>query len=114
MDLTKKHCVPCEGKVHPLGGPSLGEYLSRINEDWQLADDERRISREFQFKDFNEAINFVNKAADVAEEEGHHPDIHIYFNRVVMELWTHAVKGLTENDFILAGKIDGLVLSSKY
>ena len=65
-----------------------------------------RISREYKFKDFIGAVNFVERVADVAEMEGHHPDIHIFYNKVVLELYTHAINGLSENDFIVAAKVD--------
>lgn len=75
---------------------------------WAVSGDSKKISREFKFADFKEAMVFVNKIADIAESEGHHPDIHIFYNRVIIELWTHAVNGLSENDFILAAKINAI------
>ncbi len=74
---------------------------------WTLSDDVKQISKEYKFKDFLGAVNFVNKISEIAEEEGHHPDIHIFYNRVRLELSTHSIGGLSENDFILAAKIDG-------
>jgi 4a-hydroxytetrahydrobiopterin dehydratase len=80
---------------------------------WELlppsgdAADQNKLSRRFKFRDFREAIAFVNRVADLAEEEGHHPDIHIFGNRVRLDLTTHAIKGLSDNDFIMAAKIDG-------
>lgn len=109
-ELTKKHCVPCEGGVPPLSQEKIDEYLKQVPE-WELAEEEGKkgkhklIRRVFKFKDFKEAIAFVNKVADLAESEGHHPNIHIYYNRVRLELWTHAINGLFDNDFILAAKI---------
>ncbi|HEY4479304.1 MAG TPA: 4a-hydroxytetrahydrobiopterin dehydratase, partial [Candidatus Paceibacterota bacterium] len=73
---------------------------------WNLSEDGKKISKEFKFKDFIGAINFVERVADVAEMEDHHPDIHVYYNKVVLELWTHAIGGLSENDFIVAAKVD--------
>lgn len=78
---------------------------------WTLADDAKSISREFLFKDFKEAMAFLNKVANLAESEGHHPDIHCWWNKVKLELSTHAVKGLSNNDFILASKINLLIPS---
>lgn len=75
---------------------------------WMLAEDTKSISREFEFKDFKEAMAFINKVADLAESEGHHPDIHCWWNKVKLELSTHAVGGLSNNDFILASKINTL------
>lgn len=97
------HCIPCEGGIPPL---SKKEALALLHEltRWELAG--KKIEREFQFKDFKEAMRFVEKVAALAEKEGHHPDIHIHWNRVTLELWTHAIDGLSPNDFILAHKIN--------
>ena|SRR3990172_5998505 len=104
-DLRQKRCVPCEGGVPTLGKPEVEKLLGQVP-GWEL--DGKWIIKEFQFKNFIEAIKFVNRAAAVAEEEGHHPDIHIHYNRVRFDIWTHAINGLSENDFILAAKIDAL------
>ena len=77
-------------------------------EDWELSDNAGKILREFKFKDFVEAMEFVNKVAKLAEREGHHPNFDIRWNKVKLELWTHAIGGLSENDFILAAKINKL------
>lgn len=102
-DLIKKHCVPCESGEGKLEINKIKEYLPLVH-DWMLIGD--TIKRDFKFKDFKEAINFTNKVAEIAEEEGHHPDIYIFYNKVSLSLSTHAAKGLTENDFILAAKIN--------
>ncbi len=95
-DLLKKMCVACEGKgIKPFDKAQAEEYL-----------DAKKISKEYKFKDFIGAVNFVNKVAEIAESEGHHPDIHINYNKVLLELWTHAIGGLSENDFIVAAKVD--------
>ncbi len=104
-DLTEKRCVPCEGGVPPLGKSEMERLLAQIP-GWSLSD--KWISKEFQFKNFVEAMKLVNRVADLAEAEGHHPDIHIHYNRVRFDVWTHAIDGLSENDFILAAKIDAL------
>ena len=103
-DLTKKHCVPCEGGIAPFSPSQIKDYLKEVPE-WTVFDNSK-IKREFKFKDFKEAMNFISKVADLAEAEGHHPDIHIFYNKVSLELSTHAIGGLSENDFILAAKID--------
>ena len=103
-DLLKKKCVPCEGGMEPLKQEEIFELMEQL-EGWNVAEDLKIIFKEFKFKDFIGAINFVERVADVAEMEGHHPDIHIFYNKVVLELTTHAIKGLSENDFILAAKI---------
>ncbi len=103
-DLTKQHCVPCEGGTAPLEGKDLELLLKSVHE-WKLVNP-KKISKEFTFKNFVEAMKFINKVADIAESEGHHPDIYVYYNKVRFELTTHAIKGLSQNDFILAAKID--------
>jgi len=103
MELHKKKCVPCESGGTPMPDREVRDNLARLD-GWQL--DGKKIRREFVFKDFLEAMTFVNRIAGVAEQEGHHPDLHIHWNRVVVELWTHSIGGLSENDFILAAKID--------
>ena len=105
-DLLKKKCIPCEGRgIKPLDRADVQKYLDKL-QNWILDKDAKKISKEFKFKDFIGAINFVERVADVAEMEGHHPDIHINYNKVLLELSTHAIGGLSENDFILAAKID--------
>ena len=105
-DLLKKKCIPCEKKgIKPFTRAEAEDYLAQT-EGWVLSDDAIKISKEYKFQDFIGAINFVERVADVAEMEGHHPDIHIYYNKVVLELSTHSIGGLSENDFILAAKID--------
>lgn len=103
-DLYRKKCVPCQGGIPPLGPAEAREYLDGAP-GWTLSDDATRISRRFEFKDFREAMVFVNRVADLAEEEGHHPDIAIHWNVVDLVLYTHKIRGLHENDFILAAKI---------
>lgn len=103
-NLATRKCVPCEGGTPPLEGEKIQEYLKQI-EGWEVREN-KRIEKTFKFKTFREAIDFVNQVANLAEEEQHHPDIHIRYNRVTFELTTHAIKGLSENDFIMASKID--------
>ncbi len=105
MDLTGKRCVPCEGGVPRLEGTSLATYLGSV-QGWELRGD--RIRKHLRFADFREAMAFVNAMADLAEGEGHHPDFTVHWNTVDVELWTHTVGGLSENDFILAAKLDRL------
>lgn len=104
--LTKKHCVPCEGGVEPMTRTEFEPYLEQVA-DWRFIENDKKMERDFQFKDFPQAMKFVNKLADIAEEEGHHPDILIHgWNKVRITLWTHAIGGLSINDFILATKTD--------
>lgn len=103
--LYQKHCVPCEGNVPAFSKLENIEYIKQINE-WLLIEDQA-IEKILLFKDFKEAIRFINKVAEIAEEENHHPDILLFgWNKIKLSLSTHAVNGLTENDFILASKID--------
>ncbi len=105
-DLLKKKCVPCEKKgIKPFDKAEAQKYVDQAL-GWVLDQDARKISKEFKFQDFIGAINFVERVADIAEMEGHHPDIHIHYNKVLLELSTHAIGGLSENDFIVAAKID--------
>lgn len=105
-ELARKTCTPCRGGVPPLRGEALAS-LAREVQGWTLAD-EHDISKAFKFPDFREALEFVNRVGALAEEQGHHPDIFLAWGRVEVKLWTHAAKGLTENDFIMAAKIDEL------
>lgn len=102
--LTQKICRPGEGDVAPLDIDRIKKYMEELETSWEL-EDGKKIRRVFSFKNFKEAILFVNKMADLAEAEGHHPDITIHYNQVTIELWTHAIRGLSENDFIVAAKI---------
>ncbi len=106
-DLLKKKCVPCEGGAAPLSRMEAEDYLAQ-QPTWKLDGAGIRIFKEYKFKDFIGAINFVNNVAEVANEEDHHPDIKINYNKVLLELWTHAIGGLSENDFIVAAKVDAM------
>ena len=103
MDFTQKKCVPCEAGGDPLPDSEVQKSLASIP-NWEL--DGKMIHKEFKFQDFKDAMVFVNKVADLAESEGHHPDITIHWNKVRLDLWTHSMNGLSENDFIVASKID--------
>ncbi len=108
FNLRQKHCVPCEGGVEPFDEAKIQVYMPGLSLSWVVTDG-KKISHQFKFKNFPEAIAFVDTIVPVAEAEGHHPDIHVYYNKVTIELWTHAIGGLSENDFILAAKIESLV-----
>ena len=105
MDLTQKKCVPCEAGTPPLDEAKVNELLKEIPA-WTLKNN--HLYKKFKFKNFVEAINFVNLIAEIAEREGHHPDFCVHYSKVEVKLWTHAINGLSENDFILAAKIDTL------
>ena len=107
-ELAGKTCVPCRGGVPPMTKPEAEKMLAAVP-DWKLEQNATRVSRRFEFEDFRKAMEFVNRVADVAEEEQHHPDIAIHWNKVDLVLWTHKIGGLHENDFILAAKVDQLL-----
>lgn len=108
IHLTDKKCVACEGGIPPLTEAEIAVFKPEVPA-WEVSPDQKAISRQFTFKDFKEALAFVNKVGALAEEEGHHPDIKLFeYKHVLISLWTHAIGGLSENDFILAAKIDTL------
>jgi 4a-hydroxytetrahydrobiopterin dehydratase len=107
-ELANKRCVPCEGGV-PALSTEEAEELIRSVEGWTISPDSQQISRSWTVKNFMAGIDFFNNVAALAEEEGHHPDLHLEgYRQVTIVVWTHAVGGLTENDFILAAKINQL------
>lgn len=103
-DLTNKSCVPCAGGVPPLEGEAL-EALARQVEGWTVVDG-HHLDKTFPFPDFAQALAFTNTIGEIAEAEGHHPDLHLSWGKVRVEIWTHKIDGLTESDFVLAAKID--------
>lgn len=108
--LASKKCVPCEGGVDPLTPKEALELMKELDPSWMLIDDAHLLVREFEFKNFADALAFANKVGDIAEAEGHHPDMNIAWGRVAIELTTHAIEGLSENDFIVASKVDQIKL----
>jgi 4a-hydroxytetrahydrobiopterin dehydratase len=112
-DLAAKKCVPCEGGVQPLSAEQIAE-LSPKTPHWRLAPDKKSIRREWRVNDFSTALDFFNRIGEIAEAEDHHPDLHLTgYRNVAIELSTHALGGLSENDFILAAKIDRLPVELK-
>jgi 4a-hydroxytetrahydrobiopterin dehydratase len=111
--LRAKKCVPCEGGVPKLTIEEAQSQLGKLV-GWKITDDGQRIRKEWTVKHFMAGMRFFNKVAEVAEGEGHHPDLHIVgYRNVAIEIWTHAIGGLSENDFILAAKIDELPVEVK-
>lgn len=106
IELHQKKCIPCEGYEKPLQAEQVARYLTQVD-GWEVVAN-KKIRKNFKFKNFKEAMVFINQIANLAEEEQHHPDIYIFYNLVSIELHTHAISGLSENDFILASKIDKL------
>jgi 4a-hydroxytetrahydrobiopterin dehydratase len=112
MQLKDKRCVPCEGGTPPLDEDAVGKLIADVR-GWERraeAGKPPRIAKRFQFDDFLNAMAFVDKIAALAEEQGHHPDFCVHYGQVDVSLWTHAVGGLSENDFILASKIDAILI----
>ena len=109
MDLTTKKCVPCEGGVPPFTQEQIDVYRKEISGDWEVLDGKKLFLKK-KFEDFKTAMVFVNKVAEIAETDQHHPDIEIFYSIVKLTLWTHAIAGLSENDFIMAAKIDQISL----
>jgi 4a-hydroxytetrahydrobiopterin dehydratase len=107
LSLNQKSCVPCEAGAQPLKGQALRDLADQLGEGWKVVE-ETRLEKEFRFPDFRQALTFVNQVGELAESEGHHPDLLLSWGRVKVTLWTHKIKGLHENDFILAAKIDRL------
>jgi 4a-hydroxytetrahydrobiopterin dehydratase len=107
-DLATLTCIPCRGGIPPLETPKISEMMSNVP-GWTLKREGiDKIEKRFNFRNFKKAMDFVNNVADVANEQGHHPDISIHWNEVTLTLYTHAIKGLHDNDFIMAAKIDEL------
>ncbi|HEY1790202.1 MAG TPA: 4a-hydroxytetrahydrobiopterin dehydratase [Verrucomicrobiae bacterium] len=106
-ELAKKECKACEGGTPPLKGEALKQMQSRLNGGWQVLD-EQRLEKQYKFPDFQHALKFVNRVGEIAERQNHHPDIYFTYGQARIQIWTHSAKGLTENDFILAAKINEL------
>ena len=107
-DLTAKKCKPCEGGVQPLTRAEAERYENKLVPGWAVSDDGKSIHRGYRFKDFHHTMSFVNAVAFVANEEDHHPDMEVGYNYCNIRFTTHAIGGLSENDFICAAKIDRL------
>lgn len=107
MKLSSRSAKDINKKSPPLSKAKIDEYISDLNEDWKLVGG-KKIKRTFTFDNFMSGVAFVNKVADIAEAENHHPDIYLFYKKVEIEFSTHAIGGLSENDFILAAKLDRL------
>ena len=105
-DLSSRQCIPCRGGVPPLQGQEITNLLMELD-GWEVLN-QHHLKKNFSFANFREAQQFVNRIGDLAEEQGHHPDICFGWGRVEITIWTHKIDGLTESDFILAAKIDKL------
>ena|SRR5205085_7547836 len=105
-ELSSKQCVPCRGGVPPLEGPEISRLLEQVNR-WEVVNN-HHLRKNYRFENFRDTQQFVNRVGDVAEEQGHHPDICFGWGKAEITIWTHKIDGLTESDFILAAKIDEL------
>lgn len=105
--LADRACVPCRGGVPPLATSDAERLLAELHRAWRVVDG-HHLSRAFDFEDFRSALAFVNRAGAISEEQGHHPEMTLGWGHVKVEIWTHKIDGLTESDFILAAKFDGL------
>ncbi|MBE0537036.1 MAG: 4a-hydroxytetrahydrobiopterin dehydratase [Phycisphaerae bacterium] len=105
--LAENQCIPCKGGIGPLKPSEIEPLKAQLHPDWHIVDG-RHLERKFKFKDFKAALEFANKVGAIAEEQQHHPDIQVGWGKVVVTLCTHKIKGLHENDFILAAKVDQL------
>ena len=104
-DLAKKTCIPCKGGVPPMKGAKLDDLLEKLKNDWKIIK-EHHLEKEYSFKNFKEALSFTIKVGELAENQGHHPDIFLAWGKVKLTIWTHKIDGLTESDFIFAAKAD--------
>ena len=106
-ELSKKQCLPCKGGVSPLKGENLENIHKQLNGNWMIVD-EHHLEKEYIFSNFRQALAFTNQVGELAEAEGHHPDIYLTWGKVKLMVWTHKIDGLTESDFIFAAKVDVL------
>ena len=106
-ELSKKQCVPCRGGVPPLRGAKLDELHGKLGQAWTVVDG-HHLEREYRFDDFRQALDFTNKVGEMAEQQGHHPDVFLTWGKVKVTIWTHKIDGLTESDFVFAAKADAL------
>ena len=104
-NLAKKTCIPCKGGVPPLKGTKLDDLLEKLKNDWKIIKD-HHLEKEYLFKNFKEALSFTIKVGELAENQGHHPDIFLAWGKVKLTIWTHKIDGLTDSDFIFAAKAD--------
>lgn len=104
-ELAKRNCRPCNESLAPLKGEAINKLQHDLDDNWKVVG-EHHLEKEYSFKNFKEALDFTNRVGAIAEHEGHHPDIFLGWGKVKLDLWTHNIGGLSENDFILAAKAD--------
>lgn len=105
--LAEKECVPCKGGVPPLRGEELRELAEELDAGWEVVE-QHHLEKEFSFPDFRQALEFTNEVGELAEAQGHHPDIHLAWGAVRVTVWTHKIDGLTESDFVFAAKVEAI------
>ncbi|MFI5361921.1 MAG: 4a-hydroxytetrahydrobiopterin dehydratase [Elusimicrobiota bacterium] len=105
--LARRKCAPCEGGARPLDAARIRELRPSLDGGWQVSKG-KLLEKAFTFKDFRAALSFTNRVGELAEKQGHHPDVFLAWGKVKLTIWTHSIGGLSENDFILAAKIDAL------
>lgn len=105
--LSEKDCIPCKGGVPPLKGPALDELSAQLGRGWEVVQG-HHLAKEFKFKDFKEALDFTNRVGALAEAQNHHPDILLTYGKAGITLWTHAIDGLSESDFVFAAKVEAM------
>jgi 4a-hydroxytetrahydrobiopterin dehydratase len=108
QELATKTCQPCTGESQALKGEAVAKLGRQLGSGWRVVD-EHHLEKEYTFKNFREALAFTNRVGEVAEKEGHHPDIFLAWGKVALKIWTHSVGGLSENDFVLAAKADSVL-----
>jgi 4a-hydroxytetrahydrobiopterin dehydratase len=108
-DLANRQCEPCRGGVAPLRGGELEQFHRHLEPGWSVVD-EHHLEKTYPFKDFREALAFTNRVGELAENQGHHPDIYLAWGKVQLKIWTHKIDGLTESDFVFAAKADQLTV----
>jgi len=106
--LAERECLACKGDVPPLKGEALSKLVRELDGHWRVTEG-RQLEKEYQFKNFREALDFTNKVGELAEAVNHHPDIYLAWGKVKLQIWTHKVNGLTESDFVLAAKADRIL-----
>ena len=110
-ELAARRCVPCRGGTPPLRGAALAALLEQLGGGWR-ATHEHHLEKQFRFRDFAGALGFANRIGSLADEQNHHPELHVAWGRLDVTIWTHVIDGLTESDFVLAAKIDRLFAAS--
>jgi 4a-hydroxytetrahydrobiopterin dehydratase len=104
-ELAEKECIPCRGGVPPLKGPEIAALQEKLGGGWKVVG-EHHLEKEYGFKNFREALDYTNRVGELAEAQGHHPDVYLAWGKVKLAIWTHKIDGLTESDFIFAAKAD--------